>query len=104
VVCSFDSGAIQLSDVRGVFLCSVTSAQVSAGAYVIIQEAGIAPVLVTTVTNTASGCAMAATTGGAVTTTTAATSVPVGFFGYTLDLAAASTLVRGALRCAIMQG
>jgi hypothetical protein len=87
-----------------VFLGSVTSAQVSAGAYVIIQEAGIAPVLVTAATNTASGCAMAATTGGAVTTTTAATAVPVGFFGYTLDLAAASTLVRGALRCAIMQG
>lgn len=104
VVCSFDSGALQLSDVRGVFLCSVTAAQVSAGAYLVIQEAGIAPVLVGTATNTASGCAMAATTGAVVTTTTAATSVPVGFFGYTLDLAAASTLVRGALRCAIMQG
>jgi hypothetical protein len=103
-VCTFDAGAIQLSDVRGVFLGAVTSAQVTAGAYVIIQELGIAPVLVTTATNTAAGCAAAATTGAAVTTTPAGTAIPVGFFGYTLDLAAASTLVRVALRTPVMQG
>ena len=104
LVCTFDAAARQLSDVRGVFLCTVTAAQIAAGAYVIIQELGIAPVYVSTATNTAAGCAVAATSAGAVTTTTAATAIPVGFFGYTLDLAAASTLVRVALRCAVLQG
>jgi len=104
VVTSFDSSAVSLSEVRGVSLCTVTAAQVTAGAWIVIQESGIAPVKVTTATNTAAGCAMAATTGAAVTTTTAATAIPVGFFGYTIDLAAASTVIRGILRVPPYQG
>lgn len=103
-VCTFDAGAAQLSDVRGVFLAAVTAAQITAGAYIIIQELGVAPVLVTTATNTAAGAAVAATTGAVVTSTTPATATPVGFFGYTLDLTAASTLVRVDLRTPVLQG
>lgn len=104
VVSTFDSSAAQLSDVRGVFLGAVTAAQITAGAYIIVQELGIANVLVTTATNTAAGTALAATTGAVVTSTTPATAVPVGFFGYANDLTAANTLVRANLRTAVMQG
>jgi hypothetical protein len=102
---SFDSSAAQLSNVRGVWLTTgITAAQVAANAWGVIQEAGVANVLVTTATNTAAGCAMAATTGAAVTTTTPATAIPVGFFGYTMDVAAASTIVRGILGIYDQQG
>jgi hypothetical protein len=102
---SFDSSCAQLSDVRGIWLTTgITSAQITANAWGVIQEQGVANVLVNTATNTAAGCAMAATTGAVVTTTTAATAIPVGFFGYTLDVAAASTIVRGVLRIPVQQG
>ena len=102
-VCSFDSACAQLSTPRGVFLTSVTSAQVSANAWVVIQEQGVAPVLVTTATNTAAGCNATASTGGAVTTITG-TNPNAGFLGYTLDLAAASTICRVALQLPVVQG
>lgn len=104
VVTSFDSSASSLSIVRGVFLASLTAAQITAGAFVFIQELGIATILVSTATNTAAGAYAAATTGGAVTTTTAATAIPVGFFATTLDLAAASTLIRAELDLPVRQG
>jgi len=103
-ISTFDSAASELSDVRGILLTTVTAAQITAGAWVVIQEEGIAPVLVTTATNTAAGTALAATTGAVVTSTTPATAVPVGFFGYALDLTAASTLVRAILRVPVQQG
>lgn len=104
-ICStFDAAAAELSDVRGVFLSAATAAQITAGAYMIIQELGVAPVLVTTATNTAAGTALAATTGAVVTSTTPATAVPVGFFGYAVDLTAAATVVRAILRTPILQG
>jgi hypothetical protein len=103
-VTSFDASALSLSSVRGVFLAPITAAQIAAGAFVWIQETGMCTALVTTATNTAPGCAAAATTGGVVTTTTVATSTPIGFFGYTLDLAAANTLVRVEMRVTPQQG
>lgn len=103
-ISSFDSSSAQLSTVRGVSLTTITSAQVTAGAWIVVQEEGIAPILVTTATNTAAGCYCAATTGGAVTTTTAATAVPVGYFADTLDVATASATVRGILRIPVQQG
>ena len=104
LVAGYDSSAIALATPRGVFLSAATATQITAGAYVIIQEAGVASVLVNVATGTAAGAYAAATIGGIVTTTTAATAVPVGLLGTTLDLAAANTLVRVALELAIMQG
>lgn len=104
VVNTYDSSVLAIAQPRGVFLGTATAAQIAAGAYVVIQEAGIAPVLVTTATATASGAYAAATVGGVVTTTTPATAFPVGFLGATLDLAAVNTLVRVALELPIMQG
>lgn len=104
-VSSFDSSCAELSDVRGVWVTSsITAAQVTAGAWGVIQEQGVGNVLVTTATNTAAGVALAATTGAAVTSTTPATAIPVGFFGYSLDLTAASTIVRAVLKITAQQG
>ena len=103
-VTSFDSSAVTLAVPRGVALCTPTAAQIAANCYIVIQELGIAPTLVTTATNTAAGAAAAGTTGGSVTTTTATTTTPVGYFGYTLDLAAAATIVRVVLDLPVWQG
>lgn len=106
VVTSFDASAVSLFSVRGVFLAAVTAAQITAGAYVFIQEEGIATVLVSTATSTAAGAIAAASSPSnvaTVTTTTGATLVPAAL-GTTLDLAAASTLVRVELNLPIRQG
>ena len=103
-ISSFDSSSAQLSTVRGVSLTTITAAQITAGAWIVIQEEGIAPILVTMATNTAAGAYCAATTGAVVTTTTAATAVPVGYFADTLDIATASATVRGILRIPVQQG
>lgn len=102
-ISSFDASSVQLSTPRGVMLTPVTAAQVSAGAWVVLQEEGIAPVLVTTATGTAAGSNATAATTGAVTTT-AASSPSAGFLGYTLDLAAANTITRVALALPVQQG
>lgn len=103
-VTTFDSSAVQLDTVRGFFLSAPSATQISNTCYVVIQEQGIAPVLVNTATNTAAGVAGAATTGGVVTTTTASTSRPVGFFGYSIDLCAAATISRFVLDLPVWQG
>lgn len=103
-VCTVDSGSVDLVNPRGVFLCSVTSAQVTATAYVVIQEEGIAPALVSTATNTALPLNLAIGTGGAITSTTANSTKPLGFIGYSLDIAAASTIVRVVLDIPVQQG
>ncbi len=98
IVGSFDTTAsISLYSPRGLFLntTALTTTQVSAGAYVVIQEQGIGTAYVTTATNTAVPCSVSALTGGAVTTaTSAANTVPAGFMGYTLDTAAAAAYCR----------
>jgi hypothetical protein len=106
VVQGFDSSAIALAQPRGIFVCNTpTAAQVTAGAYVVLQEAGIANVLITTATNnTTSGNYAAATNGGIVTVSTPATAFPIGYLGTTLDLAAANTLIRVSLELAMQQG
>jgi hypothetical protein len=85
-------------------LTTVTAAQVTANAWIVIQEEGIAPVLVTTATNTAAGAQLAATTGAVVTATTASTALPVGFMGYTMDVATSGQLLRAELQLPIRQG
>lgn len=103
VVNTLDSTAVAESLVRGIQLTSITAAQITAGAYVIIQEEGIANVLVTTATGTAAGSFAAGVNGGNVTTTNAGTSPPIGFLGITLDLAAANTTVRTVLNLPTLQ-
>lgn len=103
-VTSFDASALSLNSVRGVFLAPVTAAQITAGAFVFIQEQGIATVFVTTATNTAPGCTAATVTAGVVTTATETTAHPIGLLGLTLDVAAASTLVRVELNLPVRQG
>jgi hypothetical protein len=77
VVTSLSSVAVSVTSlVRGIALCSPgpTQAQVTAGAYIIIQEAGIAPVLVTTATSTTQGAQANGVSGGTVATVTPAYS------------------------------
>jgi len=105
VVTSFDSNAIDLSDVRGVALCAPTSAQITAGAWIVIEEApGIAPVYVTTATSTTVGAICTSATAGAVTTTVNSGSPSAGFMGYAIDLPAGSTVIRCLLRTAVYPG
>jgi hypothetical protein len=103
-VSSFDSSCIDTVSVRGIALCTVTSAQVTANAWIVIQEQGLAPLYVTTATATAAGSVATAASGGAVTTTTSATAPVAGFIGYTVDLAAATTQIRVELDLPIRQG
>jgi len=103
-VSTFDASALSLSSPRGVFLTSVTAAQITANAWVVIQELGIAPVLVTTASGTpAAGNGVTAATASAVTTNSTITTTG-GFMGYTLDLPAASTIVRVDLQLPVRQG
>ena len=101
---SFDSSSAQLSDVRGIALTTLTAAQITAGAWIVIQELGDAPVYVTTATATTIGSVASAATAAAVTTTTSATAPTLGFIGYTIDTAAAASLCRVRLRLPVVQG
>lgn len=111
VVGSFDTTAtISLNNTpRGVFLNytiptgTTLAALIAAGAYVFIQELGIATVLVTTATATAIGSIAAGAAAGTVVTTTGATWVPAAL-GNTLDLSAAATLIRVELALPVRQG
>lgn len=102
-VTTWDSSAISLNDVRGVFLGTATAAQITAGAYVVIQEEGIAPVFVTTATNTAAGV-LAYASGNGAQVTTANPTYQSASLGNTLDISAANTLIRVDLNLPTRQG
>lgn len=105
VVGSFDATA-SISVVnapRGVFLAPISAAQITAGAYVFIQEQGIASVLVSTATVATIGAIAAAGTGGTVTTTTSATYVTAAL-GQLVDAAIAGMLSRVELNLPLRQG
>lgn len=105
LISSFDTASsVELASPRGVALTTVTAAQVLANAWIVIQEEGIAPVLVTTATNTPAGSVATAAATGTVTTTVATTAPVAGFLGYTLDIAAANTIVRVDLALPVRQG
>jgi hypothetical protein len=92
-VSSFDSTSVADSSmVRGVTYTPVSAAQIAAGSWIVVQEAGVAQVLVTTATNTAPGAQAIAAIGGAVTTRNPGTYSAVEI-GYTLALAAAGVTV-----------
>ena len=103
-ISSFDSSSSQLSDVRGIALTTLTAAQIAAGAWIVIQELGDAPLYVTTATATTIGSVASAATAAAVTTTTSATAPTLGFIGYTIDTVAATSLCRVRLRLPVVQG
>lgn len=75
---TFDSTAISsISLVKGIAYTPVTAAQIAAGAWIVVQESGIAQVKVGTTTQSAIGdqaVATATTAGGVVTTQTPAYS------------------------------
>lgn len=103
-VSTFDSSSVDLTDVRAICLSSVTAAQITANAWIVVQELGIADVLVTTASGTpAAGNGVTAATGGAVTSNSTITNT-TGFIGYALDLPAASTHIRVNLRLPVEQG
>lgn len=71
VVTSLSSVAVAATSlVRGIALCNPgpTSAQVTAGAWIIIQELGIAPVLITTAGSASQGAQVIGVTGGTAVT------------------------------------
>ena len=104
LVTSFDASTPYLSSPRGVFLTTVTAAQILANAWVVIQELGVAPVLLTTAGTTTPGATVTAVTGG-LAQTGVATAAPVGgFMGYTLDTSAVNTVSRVDLALPTRQG
>jgi hypothetical protein len=104
-ISSFDSSSLQLSDVRGVALTTLTAAQVTANAWIVMQESGIAPVYVTTASGTpAAGNQAVAATAAAVTTNSTISTGVVGFMGFTADVPAATSLCRVILRLPLQQG
>ncbi len=106
-VSSLDSSALTVYKCRGIGLCSVTAAQITANAWIVIQESGIAPVYVTTATATAAGStAYLSATAGVVSTVAAAatTAKYVSTIGTTLDVATSGELCRVILDIPINQG
>jgi hypothetical protein len=101
-VSSFDASSLSVTQARGLFLAPVTAAQIAVGAYVFIQELGIASVLVSTATATAIGSVAAAGTGGTVTTN--APAFYPATLGQTIDVAAAGLLARVELSLPVRQG
>ncbi len=102
VVSSFDSSAV-LTTIRGISLCTITAAQITAGAWIVIQEQGIAPLLVTTATDTAAYDVAYATTGATVVTNVP-TSWHEATIGHVLDVSAAGYLNRVSLELPLLQG
>lgn len=108
VISTIDSSANSLYDPRGIMLCSLTSAQITAGAWVVIQEQGIAPLLPTTASAVAAGSvAYVSATAAKVTVaaiTPGTTPLYAGTLGYTLDIANANFLCRVDLALPVRQG
>ncbi len=103
LVGSFDTtGSVAISAVRGVALTTITSAQVTAGAWIVIQESGIAPVYVTTATSGTVGNYLWSATAGAVTSNTPAWYIAT--LGWAVDAVTATEIVRCELTLPMVQG
>lgn len=103
-VSSLDASAISETDVRAIALIPVTAAQITAGAWIVVQELGIAPLLVTTATSTVAGSQANAAANGVVTTTAAGAQSNAGFIGQILETAAAATVTLVDLALPVRQG
>lgn len=94
-VSSFDSTSI-IGTPRGITYAAPTAAQILAGAWIVVQESGIAQVDVATATQTAAGIQAVAATGtaaGGATTQTYASTAGNLQIGFTLAVAAANATV-----------
>lgn len=101
-ISSFDSTAVSdISLVKGIAYTPVTAAQIAAGAWIVVQESGVAQVLVTTATQTASGEQATVAAGGAVTTNTPAFSALE--VGYTLAISHAGVTVPTKLTIPVVE-
>lgn len=100
VVTSFDKG-LALGVRPVVFLASVTAAQVTAGAYVFVQELGDASVLIKTGTNGSPGDMLVAASGdtGFVTAPTQSTQVTYALLKTVIGQALTSPLSGQLCRC-----
>ena len=103
-ISSLDASSINVTDVRAIALTTVTAAQVTAGAWIVVQELGIAPLFVTTATGTVPGSQATAANNGVVSTANAGSGTNIGYIGQILDTAAASTVVRVDLALPVRQG
>jgi len=101
-------GGLAAGLVRAMNLSPVTAAQIAAGAFIIVQELGIAPVVVDTLGGGTAAAgwtvAVSTATAGGVQANAPATAVPVGTFGTALDLPAVGELIRVALDLPVLQG
>jgi hypothetical protein len=105
LVTSWDSSAVSLTnDPRGLFLAPVTSTQITAGAWIIVQELGVATALVATATTTAAGSTAYVSATAGVITTNVGTAYYQATLGKTIDIAAAATLTRLELSLPVRQG
>jgi len=104
LVGSFDTtGSVAISAVRGIaIVSSITAAQIAAGAWIVIQESGIAPVYVTTATSSTIGNFLWSATAGAVTSNTPAWYIAT--LGWALDTITATETVRCCLTLPPVQG
>lgn len=95
-VTSFDSTAvINTSLVRAIALTAVSTAQAIAGAFIVVQESGIAPVLIGTATSTTAGAQVVGVTGG--TANTQANAYSALEIGRALDAPVAGEIIRVVL-------
>lgn len=95
-ISSFDSTAdSDTSMVRGIALAAVSATQVAAGAWIVIQEEGIAPVLIGTATSTTAGAQIVAVNGGTANSQNNAYSALE--IGRALDAPVAGQIIRVVL-------
>jgi hypothetical protein len=102
-VTTFDASAINVLSARGTFLQSMTAAQITAGAWVLIQEDGIGQVYVTNTTTTTSGSILWSATNSTVTSNVGTASY-TGTLGWAIDAPVANSLCRFQFNLPIRQG
>lgn len=105
-VSSFDSTSVSSTSlVKGIAYTPVTAAQITAGAWIVVQESGIANVLVTTATGAALGAQVYANLSG--TTTQVLSRVPGTYtateIGYTLALPTTGAVVPTKLTIPVVE-
>lgn len=101
-ISSFDSTANSATSlIKGITYSLMTQAQITAGAWIVIQESGIAQVYVDTATSTTQGAQAVAASGGAVTTQNAAYSALE--IGFTLAKPAAGVTIPTKLTIPVVE-
>lgn len=103
-ISSFDSTANSATSlIKGITYSLMTQAQITAGAWIVIQESGIAQVYVDTATSTTQGAQAVAASGGAVTTQTFSAASIALEVGYALAKPATGVTVPTKLTIPIVE-